>query len=94
MKYLTPAQVAEELQCSLDHVYDLIRAGVLRARDISKPGARRHTYRIPASALESLPMAGPPGGSGNGRGRPPGRRSGGLAEFYRVIEEIKRENKK
>ncbi|MEO0181009.1 MAG: helix-turn-helix domain-containing protein [candidate division WOR-3 bacterium] len=36
MKFLTPGQAAEELQCSFDHVYDLIRAGVIPARDIEK----------------------------------------------------------
>jgi excisionase family DNA binding protein len=92
VKFLTPAQVAEELACSLDHVYDLIRAGVLRAKDISRPGSKRRTYRIPASAIESLPEAGIPKGTCRERERPRGQvRGSGLTEFYRVVDEIKRE---
>ena len=92
MKFLTPAQVAEELACSLDHVYDLIRAGVLRAKDISRPGSKRRTYRIPASAIETLPEAGTPEGTYRNRGRSHGPlRGSGLREFYRIADEIKRE---
>jgi excisionase family DNA binding protein len=92
MKYLTPAQVAEELNCSLDHVYDLIRAGVLSARDISRPGAKRRTYRISAVALEHLPLVPVPGEDGRGS-PPPTRGRGGMAEFERVVSRIKKRAK-
>ena len=92
MKYLTPYEVAGELSCSLDHVYDLIRAGVLRAVDISRPGAKRRTYRVPASALETLPLAGAPEGPVRGRESAPARRAGsGFAGFYKLAAEIRKE---
>lgn len=77
----------------MDHVYDLIRAGVIPARDISRPGARRRTYRIPASALETLPLFSPPGTRGL-REPPPSWRYGGMAEFNRIVAEIKAEARK
>src|SRR5579862_6402471 len=46
---LFPAEAARRLGCSLQHVYNLILEGHLRAIDISRPGnARaRRLYRIP-----------------------------------------------
>jgi len=92
MKYLTPYEVAGELSCSLDHVYDLIRAGVLRAVDISRPGAKRRTYRVPASAIESLPRVPVPGETIR-ESPPPFRARGSMAEFERVAERILRETR-
>lgn len=42
----TPGEAAERLSCSENYVYTLITAGVLRAVDIAKPGARRSKTRV------------------------------------------------
>lgn len=44
-------EVAERWRCSLDAIYGLIHAGQLRAFQISPPGAKRPSYRIPADAV-------------------------------------------
>lgn len=50
---LTVKQVAAQLQCSKDQVYELIYSGRLHASDISaNPGKTRASYRVPEKALE------------------------------------------
>jgi excisionase family DNA binding protein len=49
---LTSSQAAELIQTSADRILDMIRAGEIRAIDISSPGSRRPTWRIPAEELE------------------------------------------
>jgi hypothetical protein len=46
-----PRELADRWRCSLDAVYGLIHAGQLRAFQISPPGAKRPSYRIPADAV-------------------------------------------
>ena len=50
-KTLTPAQVAELLQTSVDRVTDLVRSGELAAIDIGAKGAKRRTWRIAEDEL-------------------------------------------
>jgi len=46
-----PRELADRWRCSLDAIYGLIHAGQLRAFQISPPGAKRPSYRIPADAV-------------------------------------------
>jgi len=49
---LSPADVAARWDAKADTVRDLIRAGVLPASDISRPGSKKPRYRIsPADLL-------------------------------------------
>jgi excisionase family DNA binding protein len=50
---LTVPQAAEALGCSENHAYRLISDGVLRAVDISRPGARKSKTRVRADDLAS-----------------------------------------
>jgi excisionase family DNA binding protein len=44
---LNPVEAARRLGCSLQHVYNLIVEGRLRAINISRPGCKRRFFRIP-----------------------------------------------
>ncbi len=46
-----PSELAARWRCSLDSVYSMIRAGSLRAFVVSKPAAKRKSYRVPADAV-------------------------------------------
>ena len=43
---LTPADVAQRLNCSTRLVRDLIISGTLPAVDVSRPGSRKPRYRV------------------------------------------------
>jgi hypothetical protein len=51
LRLLTPAVVGDRLGCSDVHVYRLIAAGLLRAVDIARPGARRSKTRVRSDDL-------------------------------------------
>ncbi|TWT35627.1 Helix-turn-helix domain protein [Posidoniimonas corsicana] len=50
---LSSQGVAERLGVSRSHVSRLISTGVLPAKDIAVPGARRPTYRVDPVALDA-----------------------------------------
>lgn len=51
MPLLTVKEVAELLNCSVTHVYNLIRSNELPAQNIAGEG-KRASWRIPPSAVE------------------------------------------
>lgn len=53
MRLLTVKEVAEALNCSVTHVYNLIGSGTLAAQNISAPGKRR-SWRIDPDALDAF----------------------------------------
>lgn len=53
MQLLTVKDVAEVLNCSVTHVYNLIGSGTLEAQNISAPGKRR-SWRIDPAALNAF----------------------------------------
>ncbi len=58
---LRVSEVARRLDCSRQHIYDLINSGSLEAYSISAPGKRRRLVRvIPASLRELLGQPVPP----------------------------------
>lgn len=61
--FLTVADVADLIRRSPSHVYALIRAGVLAAVDVRKPGAKRASWIVRKSALEAYLSGGPVVGS-------------------------------
>lgn len=50
----SPVEVAAILGCSRTHVYRLMKAGALRAIDISVPGARAPKSRIRREDLDAF----------------------------------------
>jgi excisionase family DNA binding protein len=57
VQLLTPAEVAERLRCSENHVYRLIAKGALHAVDVSLPGARRPKSRVSEADLAAYVKA-------------------------------------
>jgi excisionase family DNA binding protein len=53
MQLLTVREVAVTLNCSVTHVYNLIRSRVLAAENIAAAG-KRPSWRIPPAALEEF----------------------------------------
>ena len=51
-KYLTCQEVADKLQVTLQHVYNLLDSGNMPCIDLSLPGARKKMRRIPEDSLE------------------------------------------
>lgn len=54
MEFLTPKQVAELLQCRLEHVYSWVNSGKLKACDISETAAGRPRWRINRTDLDAF----------------------------------------
>ena len=44
---LNPVEAAHRLGCSVQHIYNLVVDGRLRAINISRPGCKRRFFRIP-----------------------------------------------
>jgi excisionase family DNA binding protein len=44
---LNPVEAARRLGCSVQHIYNLVVDGRLRAINISRPGCARRFFRIP-----------------------------------------------
>lgn len=53
MQLLTVREVARTLNCSVTHVYNLIRSDALEAENIAAAG-KRPSWRIPLRALEEF----------------------------------------
>lgn len=51
-KYLTAAQVADEMGCTRQHVYNLMNSGALPCTDISTPGSKKKAKRVRVDVLE------------------------------------------
>jgi excisionase family DNA binding protein len=51
---LTVSQVAKELHIRRDAVVAFLRSGDLAGYDVTAPGARRKSYRIPRQALDAF----------------------------------------
>lgn len=53
--WLTPAEAGERIGgVSADHVLRLVKEGALRARDVSRPKAKRKEYRIDPASVEEF----------------------------------------
>lgn len=53
-RLLTIAEACERLGTKSMTTYRMVHAGVLRAVDISRPGTKRPSFRIPESAITAL----------------------------------------
>jgi excisionase family DNA binding protein len=51
---LTISEVAEELRIRREHVVRLLESGALQGYDVTPPGAKRKSYRIPRQALDDF----------------------------------------
>lgn len=51
---LTISDVANEIRTRREHVVNLIKSGALRGYDVTPPGAKRKSYRIPRESLDQF----------------------------------------
>lgn len=51
---LTISDVANEIRTRREHVVKLIKSGALQGYDVTPPGAKRKSYRIPREALDDF----------------------------------------